>query len=868
MEIKTEAKGAKTLEAELRAPYRDVSPCAALEDAGERMAAPIDQPAEIVSLLLRWQATALADPRHPLPPFEELALGSFGDLADDIALVRPGTGEGLVVFRVGRRFEGWIRARDTTIEITPRSTGRARVLHEAVAEALAEGRPVQKIAHALVNFVVCSDDIVALPLANRWGPPLCLVYVRERDRACNLLECLFKATPEGQVALVLARGKDGVPRDFQILALNDGAAALLQQPADELTGQRLGEVAFSLGEPSVISRLLDVVASGENARFELDQETADGDVVHLNVGAAPLGEFVVLTLSNIGDVKRREASFRMLFKNNPVPMWLCDPSGQTILAVNDAATALYGYDRSAFIGLRVCDIVSCEACRDLCSRAADGTRPTSFEQIERHIKADGSKIDVHIYGRDIVFEGVVANLVTIVDITEQRRAEARIEHMAHHDALTGLPNRALFTEELARTLQANLASGRPLAVLYLDLDDFKNVNDTLGHPIGDQLLRAVGQRLQDVLRQTDFVARLGGDEFAIVQADLETPADTGRLACRIVESLNAPFEIERYHVTIGVSVGIAIAPNDGNSAPVLLRNADIALYRAKEQGRRTFAHFSPELHTRILARSVIEGTLQEALAKGEFELFFQPLVEIDSGAINGFEALLRWRHPNRGLVGPSEFIPLAEKTGLIVPLGEWALRHACFEARSWPDPLKVTVNLSAVQFKFGNLHKTVLQALVDSGLPPHRLDLEITETVLLAESDTVLATLHKLRDLGVGVSMDDFGTGYSCLTYLRTFPFTKIKIDKSFVDEIATGAQSTAIVRAVAALGTSLGMAITAEGVETREQLEWLRKEGCTEIQGYYFSPPLPASEVHAMVEKKRLGFRQDGETASSAHAA
>lgn len=862
MAVSTEVGGGENFGPEPRAPYRDGSPCASLENADAATAVPIVQPAVISLLLLRWQAAADAIGPHRLPPFEELALGSLGDMADDIALVRPGSGERLTVFRLGRRFAGWIRARDTMLEVTPRSTGRARVVHEAVTEALADGRPVQKIAHALVNFIVCSDDIVALPLAVRWGPPLCMVYIRARDRACNLLESLFQATPDGQVALVLVCGKNGGPRDFQILALNKAAAELLQQPAEELTGHRLGEVATSLGEPSVISRLLEIVASGENARFELDQASADGDVVHLNVGAAPLGDFVVLTLSNIGDMKRREASFRMLFKNNPLPMWLCDATSHSVLAVNDAAIALYGYDRSSFVSTRLCGGVSCDACRNTCWRAVDGPQPSNFEQIARHIKADGSEIDVHIYGRAITFEGVAATLVTIVDVTEQKRAEARIEHMAHHDSLTGLPNRALFTEELTDRLRANLASGRPLAVLFVDLDNFKYINDTLGHPIGDQLLHAVGQRLRNELRQTDFVARLGGDEFAVILADLETPEDVGRLACRIVEALSTTFELERYHATIGASIGVAFAPIDGNSAPVLLRNADIALYRAKENGRGTFVHFSPEMHTRILARSAIEGTLQEALAKGEFELFFQPLVEIGSGAINGFEALMRWRHPSRGLVGPSEFIPLAEETGVIVPLGEWALRRACFEAAGWPDPLKVTVNLSALQFKFGNLHKSVLQALVDSGLPPHRLELEITESVLLAASDTVLATLHRLRAMGVGVSMDDFGTGYSCLTYLRTFPFTKIKIDKSFVDEIASGEQSNAIVRAVAALGTSLGMAITAEGVETREQLEWLRKEGCTEFQGYYFSPPVPANDVHTLLEATPLGIRRNGEFA------
>jgi len=858
MEAGDAPRGAEDVGANLRAARAYVSPCAALEETNGAVAAPIAQPAEIVSLLMRWQAAAIADPRQPLPPFEELAVGSFGDLADDIALVRPGTGESLVAFRLGRRFEAWIRARDTTVEIAPRSTGRARVLHEAVTEAFANGRPVQQIAHALVNFVVCSDDIVALPLANRWGPPLCLVYVRARDGACNLLESLFQATPEGQVALVLVRGRNGEPLDFQILALNEGAAALLQRPAEELTGQRLGEVAICLGEPRVIQRLLDGVAGGENARFELDQATADGDAVHLNVGAAPLGDFVVLTLSNIGDVKRREASFRMLFKNNPVPMWLCDTTGRTILAVNDAATVLYGYDRSAFVGLRLCGVVACDACRDVCSGTVDGAQESSFERLERHIRADGSEIDVHIYGRVITFEGVAANLVTIVDVTEQKRAEARIEHIAHHDGLTGLPNRALFLRRLDEAIRRAGQGESILAVLYLDLDHFKNVNDTFGHPTGDRLLCVVAQRLCRVLRQADFVARLGGDEFAILLPDLDAREAAGLLSRRIVEALCAPFELDGYHVMVGASIGIAFADGTEAASDQLMRNADIALYRAKEDGRRTYCVYTSELDARVLAHVALEQDLRDAYADAEFELYYQPLVGLATGRITGFEALLRWNHPTRGLIGPGEFVGIAEEIGLIVPLGEWVLREACIEAMRWPGDLKVAVNLSPVQFKSGNLVQAVMMALSRSGLPPSRLEVEITETVLLAESEAVLAVLRKLRSLGVGVSMDDFGTGYSSLSYLRAFPFTKIKIDRSFVTGIAESEQCMAIIHAATGLGSSLGMAITAEGVETVQQLEWLGREGCTEIQGYLVSPPVPSCKVPGLLERGMFPVRRE----------
>jgi diguanylate cyclase (GGDEF)-like protein/PAS domain S-box-containing protein len=870
MEIRDEVRGAEILDAELRALTRGVVPCASLlraNGAPENQFSPTDliSPTGMISptdtmesLLLRWRVAVDANAPHRLPPFEELVIGSVGGLADTMVLAHAGTGESLALFRLGTRFAGWIGARDSTVEITPRSTGRARVLHEAVTEALADGRPVRKIAHALVNFVVCSDDVVALPFSNRWGPPLCLVYVFARERAGNLLECLFQATPEGQVALVQICGKNGAPRDFQILMLNDGAAALLQRPAEELTGQRLGEVAISLGEPRMIDRLLDVVASGENARFELDQPTADGDVVHLNVGATPSGDFVVVTLGNIGDVKRREASFRMLFKNNPVPMWLCDATDHTILAVNDAATALYGYDRSAVVGLRLCGVVSCGACRDMRSRAADGVPPSSFEQVARHTKADGSEIDVHIYGRAIVFEGAAANLVTIIDVTEQRRAEARIEYIAHHDGLTGLPNRVLFLRRLGEAIRHADEAQCHLAVLSLDLDHFKNVNDRFGHPTGDRLLCVVGRRLRQLLRQTDFVARLGGDEFAIIQSDLETQESAALLARRIVDALCVPFELDGHQVTIGASIGIAFADGNGEASVQLMRNADIALYRAKEDGRRTYCIYSPDLKARVLARSTLEQELRDAYARGEFELFYQPLVGLATGAINGFEALLRWNHPTRGVVAPGAFIGLAEEIGLIVPLGEWVLRQACLEAMHWPDDLRVSVNLSPAQFTSGDLVQTVLLALALSGLSPGRLELEITETVLLAECEAVLATMHDLRDTGVGVSMDDFGSGYSSFSYLRAFPFTKIKIDRSFVTGIAESEQCMAIIHAATGLGSSLGMAITAEGVETLQQLEWLRREGCTEVQGYLVSPPVPSCEIPGLLERGSFSLRRD----------
>ena len=413
------------------------------------------------------------------------------------------------------------------------------------------------------------------------------------------------------------------------------------------------------------------------------------------------------------------------------------------------------------------------------------------------------------------------SVATHEDITERRKAEARIAYMAHHDALTDLPNRVRFREEMLKALQ-RVERGETLAILCLDLDYFKAVNDTLGHPIGDALLQAVSDRLRGCLRATDIVARLGGDEFAIVQTAAEQPVDCMALATRLIKAISEPFDVEGHQIVIGASIGIAIAPNDGNDPDRLLKNADMALYRAKEDGRGIYRFFEPDMDAKMQARRALELDLRKALALGEFELFYQPLINLETNAVSGFEALIRWRNPERGLVPPIEFIPLAEEIGLINPIGAWVLKQACTEAMRWPKQIKVAVNLSPVQFKSGTVVLDVIAALGASGLPAHRLELEITETVLLQDTEATISILNELRALGVRISMDDFGTGYSSLGYLRKFPFDKIKIDQSFIRDLSDKPDSIAIVRAVTSLGSTLGIATTAEGVETEEQLQQL----------------------------------------------
>jgi diguanylate cyclase (GGDEF)-like protein len=437
-------------------------------------------------------------------------------------------------------------------------------------------------------------------------------------------------------------------------------------------------------------------------------------------------------------------------------------------------------------------------------------------------------------------------VATHEDITERRRAEKQIAHMARHDALTDLPNRILLRDRLAHAL-ADLPRDKRLAVLYLDLDHFKGVNDTLGHQIGDELLKTVAARLRDCVGEVDTVARVGGDEFAIIHAGIEQPNDAAMLARRICQAVREPCELHGHAVIVDTSIGIALAPGDGNDPTELLKNADMALYRAKADGRGTYRFFEPAMDAGMKMRRILELALRTALANGEFELHYQPLVDLDDRRITCCEALIRWHHPERGLIPPAEFIPIAEEIGLIVPLGEWVLRQACADAMKWPADIKVAVNLSPLQVMNQNLVPVVVGALAAAGLPASRLEVEITESVLMQNSEATLATLHRLRALGVKISMDDFGTGYSSLSYLRSFPFDKIKIDRCFISGLATGDDSVAIVLAIAGLAKHLGIATTAEGVETKQQLQQVKALGCSEMQGFVFSPPRRVDEVTQM---------------------
>ena len=579
-----------------------------------------------------------------------------------------------------------------------------------------------------------------------------------------------------------------------------------------------------------------------------EQKLSDGRVILIDERLTDDGGVVGLRV-DITELKQREASFRLLFDGNPVPMIVCALDDERILGVNDAAVAHYRYTRAEFERLTIRSLQAFE------SEPPWMADPTCEEQAGRtwkHVKADGGLIDLAIYSRELTYAERPAVLLALMDITERKRAEARLAFMAQHDTLTGLPNRSLLRQQVDEMLLHTRRSSDKVALLMLGLDSFKSVNDTLGHAVGDKLLRGVAKRLRSTLREEDALARLNSDEFAIVQSGLARPEDAVMLAKRLLAAIADPYLLDGHSVVIGASIGIAMAPGDGDDSEKLLKSADMALSRAKLDARGSFAFFEAALDARAQSRRKIEVELRDAIQNDVLRPYYQPLIDLQSGRITGFEALVRWPHAERGMISPAEFIPVAEDTGLINPLGGLMLRRACLDAAAWPDDVRVAVNLSPLQFRSGNLLSIVTDALRHSGLSPRRLELEITETLLLEKSAQVLATLHALRALGVRISMDDFGTGYSSLSYLRSFPFDKIKIDQSFVRDLGANREAQAIIRSIVSLGKGLGVTITAEGVETEAELSCLRTEGCDEGQGFLFSKARPNAEIVGLLAAQR----------------
>ncbi len=562
----------------------------------------------------------------------------------------------------------------------------------------------------------------------------------------------------------------------------------------------------------------------------------------------------VLWTGVILDETRSRTAF---FENLSQGFLLYDAEDRLILRNNHFLEMLPALHDVAVPGAHYSDITRAEIAGD---RAASLEDPELFDselyemyrqRLEKH--ADAHSMFERELDRDrwlLVNEHRTeeGTVVLYTDISELKRREREIRHLAYHDVLTNLPNRMLFQERIEEALNRARERNTTAALMCLDLDNFKYVNDTLGHSAGDDLLKCISTRLRSCLRDTDTIARLGGDEFGIVITDLQDAEYATSLAWRLSDAVNQPIDLNGQRVNMSVSIGIATATNGDTTSDRLLKDADLALYRAKADGRATFRFFEAEMDARAQERRMLEMDLRHAVAKDQLELHYQAQVDIFSSEITGFEALVRWNRPGQGMVSPAHFIPLAEETGIIMSLGEWVLRKACKDAVGWPSPVRVAVNVSAAQFKDRDLAKLVGRILQETGLPAARLELEITESLLLKDVDENLHILQEMKNLGVRISMDDFGTGYSSLMNLRSFPFDKIKIDQSFVGDIERRPDAAAIVRAVVALGNSLGMVTCAEGVETGEQLSYLRSEGCVEMQGFYYSKPKPLADVVTMM--------------------
>jgi diguanylate cyclase (GGDEF)-like protein/PAS domain S-box-containing protein len=552
---------------------------------------------------------------------------------------------------------------------------------------------------------------------------------------------------------------------------------------------------------------------------------------------------------------RNHAFLREIIDHIPTQITVKDAINRRYVLVNSVAEEQFGLLREEIVGKTPFDLFKKTLAEQIIAdddRALESTETLFIDEHRWDSRTLGARF---VTSRRLAIRdhaGMPRYLINVVeDVTERRQANEKIAHLAHYDALTDLPNRVLFREQIEREL-ARAGEGEQFALLYIDIDEFKGINDSLGHHVGDELLKTVASRIRDCIKGDDLIARLGGDEFAVIQTAVGSVADVEAFVARVYDAIRRPCECLGHQLSTDASIGIAMAPRDGTDLDQLIKNADLAMYAAKSSGRRVHRFFEAAMDASAKARLAMEQDLRQALVDGGFEIHYQPLVGLAKGEVTACEALLRWRHPDRGMVSPAEFIPVAEDTGLINELGDWVLRTACAEAATWPDDIRLAVNVSPVQLKCQTLALRIAGALATSGLKPSRLELEITEAVLIRDDEAALAILHQLRAIGVRIALDDFGTGYSSLSYLKRFPFDKIKIDRCFVSDITEADGSSSIVQAVVNIAGALNMTTAAEGVETEAQRALLCKLGCTEMQGYLFSAAKPGAEV-----KKLFGAAQ-----------
>jgi diguanylate cyclase (GGDEF)-like protein/PAS domain S-box-containing protein len=684
-------------------------------------------------------------------------------------------------------------------------------------------------------------------------------YEASLDRALQASE---QASRELDVALDnMSHGIVMFDASAQLVVCNDRYLELYRLPPEII---RPGVTLEDLIDRLVANQIVPVDEGNKNLKAFLadmaagkstqgTRELGDGRTIVVTNRPLPDGGWVA-THEDITERRRAEQKLEQtqhflnaVIEYTPAILSVKQVRTQTYALVNRAASLLFGYPSEQMMGKTVHELFPKKQAEYFAARDNEAIGARGLPVVHEHSVSaphNGTRILATTKLAIPDAAGEPEYLISFSeDITERRQAEASIAFMAHHDPLTGLANRLLLRERMEAAL-SSVKRGASVALLYLDLDHFKSINDTLGHSVGDEFLKVVAERLKGCIREIDTVARLGGDEFVILLTGVEDASEAEVVARRVREAITTPIEIDRQQIVADASIGISMAPNDASNSEELLKNSDMALYGAKEDGRGTYRFFEPSMDAQVKARRALELDLRKALADNEFELHYQPLVNIARNEVVGCEALLRWHHPTRGMVSPAEFIPVAEDTGLIITLGEWVLQTACAQAARWPSHIKVAVNVSPAQFKSPGLLEAVVKALAAAELPAVRLELEITEAVLLHNNDVTLATLRQLDELGVRIALDDFGTGYSSLSYLRSFPFDKIKIDKSFIHDMTDNPDAASIVRAVTGLATELQMATTAEGVETAEQLQRLREFGCTEMQGYLYSRPLPPEQV------------------------
>ena len=750
------------------------------------------------------------------------------------------------------------------IQSAPAELDRNRLAQQRDAMLKLNEQLAAKLAEAAANHPDQRDALAKLSRESKEDLPalfdlgdrvLKLSYNFVQDKAVELAQGPYAAVSERALRRVSVwRDRQVGLMDEQITRLTDASNLLTCWIYGGTTAILAIGILFCLIVRSVLRRLFELQRAvarltGEEKQVQpsLLEEVDEIEAMNLAIQTFQANARQVMAQ----EIKLREVNARLDVALNNMSHGLCQfsPDGR-LEVVNQQFSDIVGLDRRQIhVGQHFTELMALSPAGSLLLGCAEDTlasltSPSQVRQGKRSVLelAGGRMVAIHAFG--LAGGGWVA---TYEDITARHVAEAQISYMARHDALTELPNRLVMKERLEATL-ATVGAGAA-AVLSLDLDRFKKVNDTLGHPAGDALLQVVAKRLLRCVRQTDMVARLGGDEFAIIQADMHQPLAATSLAARIVSILAEPFDIAGTQVLIGASVGIALVPAHGVDPDLIMQRVDIALYQAKAHGRGQFCLFETDMDTRLQERRQIEADMRQSLADGDFTLVYQPIVNIQTSTVSGFEALLRWRHPGRGMVPPAEFVPLAEQTGLIGQLGAWVIERACADAKKWRSDLRVAVNLSPLQFGDTNLVDIIRAALSRSGLPASRLELEITESALLHDNEGTLQQLHELRSMDATIAMDDFGTGYSSLGYVRSFPFDKIKIDQCFVQDLSNRPEAVHIVRAIGGLATGFGTVLVAEGVETAHQLAIVRAEGCAEVQGYFFSKPIRNSEVPATVE-------------------